>query len=334
MRVAEREITEAISLTRSDGTLNPDAVGWTRTPIINTDGIASGLRGLGRNKRWEYWAVTTPSHIVAFTISHVDYACVLGMWALDRATGETVAVDAVVPPASGVELPGTLGQGRAYARTKNLLLRVDEVPSGSRLRVMTDRVSFDIVAHLPAGHESLGVVVPWTDNLFQYTVKDVARPATGTIWFDGATHDVSKGAFATLDHGRGRWPYKVSWNWGAGSGVVGRKRVGIQVGGQWTDRTGSVENAFFVDGRMHKISQELLWDYSPEDWMRPWRVTGDGVDLLFTPFHVREAKTDVKVFSSETYQCFGEWSGSVEADGGSIAFEGLTGWVEDVHNRW
>lgn len=334
LRVVEREITEPVELTRADGTLNPDAVGWTRTPLINTDGIGSGLRGAGRNKRWEYWAVTTPTHIVAMTISHIDYACLLSLWALDRETGEAIENEVLLPPASGVELPGTLGHGRAYARTKKLQLRVDEVPAGSRLRASSERVSFDIVAHRPDGHESLGVVVPWTDTLFQYTVKDVARPATGTIWIDGATHDVSRRAFATLDHGRGRWPYDVRWNWGAGSGMVGRRRLGIQVGGQWTTGTGSVENALFVSGRMHKISQELLWDYTPSDWMRPWRVTGEGVDLLFTPFHLKESRTDVKVFASTTRQCFGHWSGAVDTVHGTVEFDELTGWAEDVHNRW
>ncbi|MFI5425912.1 DUF2804 family protein [Aeromicrobium sp. UC242_57] len=110
----------------------------------------------------------------------------------------------------------------------------------------------------------MGVVVPWTDRLFQYTVKDVARPATGTIWIDGVAVEVREGdSWATLDHGRGRWPYSVCWNWGAGSGRVGDRVIGIQVGGQWTDGTGSVENSLLVDGHLTKISEELVWDYSP-----------------------------------------------------------------------
>src|SRR5699024_6262011 len=126
----------------ADGTLNPDAVGWTRTPLVTTDGIGSGLRGAGRNKRWEYWAVTTPTHIVSMVIAHLDYACLLNLWGLDRASDETFESQAILPPASGVALPGTLGRGRAHARTKKLTLRVDDVPAGHRLRASSGRLSF------------------------------------------------------------------------------------------------------------------------------------------------------------------------------------------------
>ena len=38
-------------------------------------------------------------------------------------------------------------------------------------------VEVDLAEPLPPGHEALGVVVPWSHRPFQYTVKDVARPA-------------------------------------------------------------------------------------------------------------------------------------------------------------
>ncbi len=335
VHVVEREITAVTPLTRPDGRLNPEAVGWMRKPLIVTDGIGEGLRGLGRNKRWEYWGVTTPNHVVALTIADLDYLGILSLWLLDRATGEEIRSEATIPFAGGIELPPTLGDGRAFGRSKKLQLRVDEVPSGTRLRASSDRVVFDIVAHRPEGSEALGVVVPWSESLFQYTVKDVARPATGAIWIDGVAHDLPKPhSFATMDHGRGRWPYDARWNWGAGSGFDGVRRMGLQVGGRWTDGTGVVENALFVDGRLHKISQELRWEYTPGEWLRPWRVVGDGVDLEFAPFHVRDSVTNLRVLKSETHQCFGEWSGSVHVAGRAVRLEGLTGWAEDVHNRW
>ena len=39
-------------------------------------------RGRGRNKRWEYWNVMTPQHIVALTVSSLDYAAVHEVWVL------------------------------------------------------------------------------------------------------------------------------------------------------------------------------------------------------------------------------------------------------------
>lgn len=334
--VEEREITAPVSLTLPDGRLNPDAVGWTRTPLITTAGIGRGLFGKGRNKRWEYWAVTTPTHILAIVLSDLEYAAVHSIWLLDRATGETISDDAIGVLGRSAALPGTLGTGPARARTKAVRIDIEEVHDGTRIRAHGARTKIDIVAHRPAGHECLGVVVPWSDRLFQYTVKDLARPATGTVHVDGLAYDVPTGeSWATLDHGRGRWPYSVRWNWGAGSGRTDGRVVGIQVGGRWTDGTGSVENSLLVDGHLSKISEELHWDYRPDDWMAPWRVTGERVDLAFTPFHLKESVIDLLVFASKTHQCFGHWSGRVKDDSGTwIRAEEFIGWAEDVHNRW
>jgi hypothetical protein len=105
VRVTEREITTPVPLTRPDGRLYPAAVGWTRTPLHETDGIGHGRRGRGRNKRWEYWAVTTPTHVVALTVSDVDYAAVNGIWVLDRRGRKEFALDAIGPFGRGSTLP-------------------------------------------------------------------------------------------------------------------------------------------------------------------------------------------------------------------------------------
>src|SRR5690606_18633097 len=76
----EREITTPVSLTARSGRLNPAAVGWSRRPLHDTDGIGRLGRGWGRNKRWEYWAVVTPTHIVSVTVSSLDYAAVHDLW--------------------------------------------------------------------------------------------------------------------------------------------------------------------------------------------------------------------------------------------------------------
>ncbi len=332
--VDEREITAPVSLTLPDGRLNRDAVGWTRTPLITTDGIGQGRVGKWRNKRWEYWAVTTPTHIVALVASDIDYAGVHGVYCYDRVNDVAIAHDVLDPFARATTMPGTLGTGPVRVITKNLTIEIDEVDSGTHLRARGPRVDVDVVAHLPDGHERLGVVVPWSDTRFQYTVKDVARPATGTLTVDGIAHAVTDG-WATLDHGRGRWPYSMHWNWGAGSGRVGDRVIGIQVGGKWTDGTGSTENSLVVDGHLTKISEELTWTYDLKAPMDQWRVSGDGVDLGFTPFHLRKANTQAVILSSHTYQVFGTWTGTVHNDAGeTIPIDGLTGWAEDVRQRW
>ena len=305
--------------------------------MITTDGIGRGRVGWGRNKRWEYWGVTTPTHVIALVLSDIDYAAVHGIWVLDRQTGEEVSHDAIGVLGRSATLPGTLGDGPARARTRKVRIDVEEIEHGTRLRASGARVRVDITAHRPAGHESLGVVVPWSDRLFQYTVKDVARPAVGTLWVDGCEYGVPAGeSWAVLDHGRGRWPYSMHWNWGAGSG---RRPPGGSSGSRSVARGPTApacrRTRCSSTGTSPRSARSSAWHYDTDDWLAPWRVTGETVDLVFTPFHLKQSVTDLKLFSSRTHQCFGHWSGRVRDDRGSwVDLEGLVGWAEDVRNRW
>ncbi|PYI39306.1 DUF2804 domain-containing protein [Arthrobacter psychrolactophilus] len=332
----EKEITTPVTLTLPNGRLNPAAVGWSRTPLHDTSGIGRGMQRWGRNKRWEYWAMTSPSHIIALTVSSLDYAAVHELWVLNRATGVSVGANVTGILGGSATLPPSLGDGPVRAATKKLRIDIEEVPGGTRLRAVTERVTLDVFAERPEGHEALAVVVPWNEKQFQYTVKDVARPATGTVSVDGTTFSLEAGeSWAVLDHGRGRWPYSMHWNWGAGSGTTDGRVIGIQLGSKWTDGTGATENSLLVDGRLHKISEDLIWDYSTTDWLAPWHIHGATADLRFTPVYDKVSAINLGILSNNTHQCFGHYDGEItDSDGHRIRVAGILGWAEDVHNRW
>ncbi|GAB3574277.1 DUF2804 domain-containing protein [Leifsonia lichenia] len=333
-RIVERELTEEVALCLPGGRLNPDAVGWSRRPLHDTSGI-DGRTSWGRNKRWEYWAVTTPTHIVSLTVSSLDYASVHGIMIHDIRSGTTVERGAVAPLGGSAALPSRLGADAARARTRSLSIDIDDGAEGSRLRGRAAGAAFDIIAERPDGHEVLAVVVPWSQTRFQYTVKDVARPAAGWLELNGERVDLPVGqSWAVLDHGRGRWPYRMQWNWGAASGTADGHTIGLQLGGKWTDGTGSTENGVLVDGTLHKIGEELDWDYDERDWLSPWRIHGEGVELSFVPFWDHASSTELVVFGSRGHQCFGHYSGWVETGQGRIRVDALLGWAEDVRNRW
>jgi len=167
MRVTEREITAEVEVCRPDGTLNPDAVGWTRHPLHDTSRIGRGRRGWGRTKRWEYWAVTTPTHLVGVTVSSLDYAGVYAVWVHDRRSGETVSHDVIDPLGRGASLPARLGDDPARASAGGLTIAIEAASGGTRLTVDGPRVRLDVLAQRPEGHEAMGVVVPWSARRFQ-----------------------------------------------------------------------------------------------------------------------------------------------------------------------
>nr|WP_254716432.1 DUF2804 family protein [Actinomadura sp. WMMB 499] len=152
----EREIAAPVDLCLPDGRLNPAAVGWTRRPLHTAN-----LRGWGRAKRWEYWGIVTPRHIVGLVASSLDYAGVHGVYVLDRETGEELNRDAVVPFALGARFPDRSGEGTASVRGGGVAVGARAEPGGTRLRALAPAigVDLDLTVPVPDGHESLGVVI-------------------------------------------------------------------------------------------------------------------------------------------------------------------------------
>lgn len=320
-------ITEPVDLCLPNGRLNPQAVGWTSTPLHRAN-----LRGWGRTKRWEYWCVQTPDWALSVTVSDIDYLSLHQVWFADFTTGEQIDTSAIVPLVGKPILADRSG-ARASAQTK--ALRIDLIPNtdGVRLLARTDRVDADIQISRSPGHESMGVVIPWSDKTFQYTVKENTLPATGRVTVDGRSVDMPTGqTWAVLDHGRGRWPYSTTWNWGSGSGESGGHTIGLQFGGKWTVGTGMTENALCIDGQVTKIDTELEWTY--DGWLEPWSVRGEDVDMAFTPRFERAAKTNALAILTEVHQCFGTWNGTVRAGGVDYEVAGLNGFAEEARMRW
>ena len=329
------EITAPVDLGSPTGVLNPAAVGFSRAPLHRTM-LPSGVRGGWRSKRWEYWGVFTPDLVLGMTIAHLDYAATLQLYVLERSTGRELSVEPlkILPSYADVSLPDTLPPLTAFGAFGGTSLRFHDAGGGTRLQARSPRVSVDLTAE--AAGDVLGVVVPWSGSRFQYTLKDVARRVQGTVSVDGTEFAVGAlDSFAVLDRGRGRWPYSRRWNWGVGSGTVDGTRLGLQVGGKWTNGTPATENALIVDGRLHHYDGELSFDYDLADPQSPWHVRGPWIDAVLTPFHRRVAATNALVVSARTWQAFGTWSGTARTpDGTGYRLDGLGGWIEEARNRW
>ncbi len=335
----EHEVTRPTTLCLPDGKrLNPDALGWSRRPLLTAN-----LRGRwGRTKRWDYWAVLTDDFAVAVTYADIGYVGTASVWWVDLATGETGGREVVAPGARGIALPDRPGSTPLRYHSTNLDLEVVEGHGGTKISgswTESDgsRSAIDVRVAAPTGHESLNVVIPWTERVFQYTSKHQARAAHGILAAHGREHQLD-GGWGVLDVGRGRWPYSTRWNWGGGAGrAVDGSVVGIQVGGRWTVGTGATENGVIVDGVLTKIGTELTWDYDWDAPMQPWRVSHpDGsLDLTLTPRHDRHAATRVVVVSTEVHQVFGTWRGHVTTQTGRVVrLDGIVGFAEESRSRW
>ena len=338
----ERELTEPVDLCLPDGgPLNPAARGWSRRPLHRAN-----LGGrTGHNKRWDYWALLAGDLVVSCVYADVDYVGLADVYWADLVTGEHGGHAIVSPRAEGMHLPDVPGTVPLHVAHDGLALDLVDDTRATRITASWHEhdgraARLDATVALSPGHESLNVVIPWSDTLFNYTSKHQARPAHGELvvgehlWAIGGN---SGDAWGVLDVGRGRWPSDITWNWGGGAGRAGDHTVGIQIGGKWTDGTGFTENGVLLDGRLTKLGRELRWAYEWDDPMQPWRVDDPGgqLHLVLTPRFDKHTKVAGHERGSETHQVFGTWSGDLTTDDGTHAeFSDLQGFAEEARQHW
>ena len=240
------------------------------------------------------------------------------------------------------EIPGTTPLS---VRNDSFELDMIDGPEGTNLRARWREEDgragrFDLLVLEPAGHESLNVVIPWSEEEFNFTSKHQARPASGLVEIGGRRWVIggeTGDAWGVLDVGRGRWPHEITWNWGGGAGRAGEHVIGLQFGAKWTEGSGFTENGLLIDGRLTKIGRELVWEYDWDHPMAPWRVSDPGgqLDVTLEVRFDKHTQAGDEAFGSEVHQVFGTWAGTVTDDAGmTITFDELQGFAEEARQRW
>jgi len=199
-------------------------------------------------------------------------------------------------------------------------------------------IAAELGVRRPRDPESLNVVVPWSDSRFQCNSKHAALPCEGELRAAGRRYVFDpRTAFAVQDWGRGLWPHRSFWNWGVATGWAGGDLLGVNFGAKWTGGTGANENGILLNGRLHKLMEDLRWEYDPVAWRKPWRVTAPhsgAIDLVLEPVAAHTPRLDLGVLATGGTCAFGRWRGRVRAGEREIAVDGLIGWAEEFVHRW
>ncbi|WP_058308531.1 DUF2804 domain-containing protein [Gracilibacillus massiliensis] len=337
-----KEIFSKTPLCKENGRLNSDAIGWARNNWIMPNVSGS----FGRKKKWNYWCVTSDQLLFSATISDIDYAASLFIYMYDRETQAFAEETVLIPLSKGVEMPDNVLESVQFQSGKISII-FEEESNQTKINVtctsfgdQNETLTADLTIQRQQQLEALHVVIPWSDKHFQYTAKQPALPTRGNINWGEKTYTLENDAsFACLDFGRGKWPYNSKWNWGSASGYsIDGALIGLNIGGQWTDGTGQNENGIIVNGQLHKIHDDIDWEYDKTNWMHPWKMKTrhtNQVNLIFTPEYERVAATNAIIIRSEVHQLFGTYSGNIKLDGGQyMQLENVFGWAEDHMARW
>lgn len=329
----ERELTEPVELCDARGNVNPAALGWSRRPVVTAN-----LRGhWPRKKRWNFWNWISPEAVLSLTVADIDIASFCAVAFIDFETGQSIErmdvrrsgftvlprhVDGGVIWQSGA-MTCAIGDG-------DVAIECGDV-QGVPLRA-------DFAMQAPRDHESLNVVVPWSARRFQLNSKHNTLPCTGSLRVGDRRYTLQPETWhGVQDWGRGIWPYRSFWNWAVCTGVQDGVAVGVNMGGKWTTGTGANENGILLDGRLHKVMEDLEWTYDLADTRAVWRVRAPhsgAIDLSLTPLHAKKVGLDLGLLATGGTCVFGRWHGVVRAADREICIDGLLGWAEEFAHRW
>lgn len=343
----QTELTSPGPLLHASGSLAQ--VGWSRQPLLDCNLEAArfyALRPLQRFriKRWDYYAVFSPQRFFSATIADLGYAGNMFVYTMDFATGKLHEEGVIVPLDRGLVLPRNSTTGDCRFENKDLRMEFRLAPGCRQISIAWPSfhegrgIQADIRLDEPPGHESMNIVIPIEGRRFYFNRKINCLPASGTIKYGNLTETLlPSNCLGSLDWGRGVWAYRSFWNWASASGFLpDGRRVGLNLGRGFGDLSRAGENAILLENRIHKLEQ-VSFDYSSSDYMRPWRFTDSQgrLDLTFTPFKDRTAQTNIGVISSLVHQMFGLYNGTALTDGNeAIQIRDLVGFAEEHHARW
>ena len=341
------EIREKGPLLDESGNLNQ--IGWSRQPMLDCNLENANFYRLKftqrfRVKRWDYYAVFTPRRFFSATIADLGYAGNIFVYTIDFETHDLHEEGIVVPLGKNIILPRNSDGRRSFFSNKDLSLEFIFENGIRKLQVSWPGfhagrgIEADISLQQLDRIQSMTIVIPIGIKRFYYNTKINCLPASGSLRYGSMNESLSpESSLGSLDWGRGVWEYASFWQWASASGFLPDGRtVGLNLGGGFGDTSQATENAFFLDGCLHKLDQVKI-DYDPTDYLRAWRFSDNQnrLSLEFTPFKERVAVTRLGIIDSEVHQVFGRYSGFLVSDDGErVTLEGLVGFAEDHRARW
>jgi hypothetical protein len=346
MNADQQLIRTAGPLLKPDGSLAQ--VGWARQPLLdcNLEDAAfyrlRFLQGL-RIKRWDYYGITTPTHFYSFTLSDIGYLQMVFAYVVDFAARSHHEETLTLPPGGGVRLPRNSTAGESHFDNGKVRLSFTAEAQARRLEVNWPGfggagLSAQVRLALPEAHESMVTVTPIARRRFYYNRKVNCLPAEGHLESGGRRVELDPTTcLGNLDWGRGAWAYRSFWVWTSASGFLeDGRRIGLNLGYGFGDTSAATENAFILDGKVHKLGQ-VRYIYDAKHFMAPWSMQSpDGrLVLRFDPFYDRVARTDLKLLTSEVHQLFGHFHGTLQTDDGeTLPLRGLVGASEEHRALW
>jgi hypothetical protein len=338
------EITEALPVMDELG--RPVNFGWARTPLFDYNPPLLGSSARTRITEADRYIIFSTTHIISFEVldgamGHVGISIV----SIKDHKRSTQNLESFFSFGS-FELPHSSEKGSIRIRKKKSALDFILMESGARI-IKVDFPRFgnhrhlrgEVVLSQPPQAQSIVTVSPWRRE------KHAFRHFRCSPWFitEGVMQFGTAEIYFTKDRAWGIYEWKREVRprrdiryWAAACGMADGRLVGFNVGYGSADSSSGTENAFFLDGEIHKLDQ-VTFHIPPTDWLEEWKFTSNDkrLEMTFTPNQERKEYRTFLFQSVRCRQVYGTFSGRVILDdGGSFSFWNITGFAERRKTRF
>jgi hypothetical protein len=302
-----------------------------------------------------YWRITERERYIIFSPTHLLVFEVLDGGSLGYISISVVSLtDAkrstqsfAVPFPMGIfDLPPNSDAGSTRIQRKKFVIDFTAMEGGSRI-IKVDVPRFgrhrslrgELALTPPPGAQSILTSSPWPREKYAFRYSRVSPwyIAEGVMQVNNTELVFVKDkAWGILDWCRGVRPRSDTRLWASACGISGGRQASFSLGYGSADSGAGTDNAFFLDGQLHKLDQ-VTFHIPSTDWLQPWRFTSNDerLEMVFTPHQERSDRRVMFFHSLQRRQACGSFSGSVTLDDGSrYEFANITGFAERRKTRF
>jgi hypothetical protein len=337
--MAQVEITAPVSIFDDVGQLCN--FGWARGPFFNYNPnlIWAPRRFITESERYIIFSST---HLFVFELCDggvFGYFSICAVSLLDKKISGKF--EKLSFPMGALELPNQSESSVIKRVIKNNLIEFICIEDGGRIIKIdvpqlnrNNRLRGEIVLLTQEEDaQSISVNLPWRcqKERFQLIRYAPCYTVEGVVQFENTPLIFNRGrAWGIYEWVRMARPAKDIHYWAAACGMCRGRQLGFNIGYGSADSAAGTENAFFVNGTLHKLDQ-VTFRISPSNWLAPWNFTSNNkrLEMTFIPVQSYSYQHSILFHSLRARQFFGFFSGRILLDDDStLYFNNIAGIAE------
>lgn len=327
----------ASSLPPAPARMSSPAWGLYRGALLQGPDTPRHIVAALRRKRWLYVGVCAKESVLGAAVADLGFAANAFAY-VGPLDGRPARQWKVVAAPWQVRVDRRSAQWRSGAQELSIALPEGANPGRLRasLRGADGPIDLDVALTTTAPDAAVTCVAParpGAADRWNLTTKDNTLRAKGTARWGADALDLD--AAAVIDVTDAYPARRTVWNWASLAGSDDRGRaVGVNLCALHNDSELARENVAWLDGAPHALGPvRFAFDRGARE-RAPWTITGDGVDLRFTPAGARGGDENLVVVVSKFTQPYGRFSGTVRAGADTVRLDGVAGVVEDHEALW